>query len=229
MEAPADRASNVQMAASTLILQRIDVDVIDARTADGKRLEVSGQGNVVAPDLTMVMAPADGATKKDNAVPGPGGQISRLGLDLKRFGYRKVGEVNGFGMQGRIDLGSLKGTLPSTRPGDAPGKIGLSGLGLDVADLDVAMAKGRPPEWRARLDLDLGSASADMQGTTGISGRVDGVSLRRLAAASKGEYGFDGLVIRRSDAALQREAGRQPKQKESGSRENGGGKRVAAR
>jgi len=194
LDAPADPLSTLQLAASRMALQRIDVNVIDAQT-----LEVSGTGNIIAPDLSLAVVRAGGGSA------GPNGTISRLGLDLQRFSYREDGEVNGFGMQGRIDIGSLQGRRPFSEPGRPADELSLSGLQLDVADVDVEVGGGKP-SWRARLDMELASLAAALRTPAiAMNGRVDSVSLRRLAAASTDEYALETLTVGRIDGAVTRE------------------------
>ncbi len=64
MEAPVRPEKTVQVAAPALTLRRVDVDVIDADI-----LEVSGRGDVAAPDMTVAMA------SKSNSGTAPQGQI----------------------------------------------------------------------------------------------------------------------------------------------------------
>jgi hypothetical protein len=187
--APTEPGTTMQLAAPTLTLQGVDVNVIDAAT-----LDVSGRANVLAPSLSFQMAGTDGV-----------GQIGGLGLDLQRFSYRETDDTSGFGMQGRIELGSLRGRIPADEPGQPSDIIALAGLKLDVADVDVTM-DGREPKWRARLDLGLKSLAATLRAPLSLIANVADISLRGFDGSSAPEYMLDSLTIGRLDASLKREA-----------------------
>lgn len=190
MEAPVPPESTVQVAAPALTLQRVDVDVIDA-----DNLEVSGRGDVVAPNMAVVMA--------SNAGPSalPRGQIGELDLNLQRFSYREVGDSKGFGMQGRIGAGALQAELPGARARGEGDRLSLSGLTLDVADLDFSSGGDRPG-WRADVALALKTLAATTARPMPISGSVADISLSRLVASSDRRFALDSLTIGRFDAEL---------------------------
>lgn len=190
MEAPVRPEQTVQVAAPALTLRRVDVDVIDADI-----LEVSGRGDVAAPDMTVAMA------SKSNFGTAPQGQIGELDLNLQRFSYREVGENKGFGMQGRIGVNALQAELPAAQGRGATDRVTLSGLKLDVADLDFVKGSERPT-WRADVALALKALTASTARPMPISGSVADISLSRLAASSDRRFALDSLTVGRFDAAL---------------------------
>ncbi|HYN40079.1 MAG TPA: hypothetical protein VES39_12590, partial [Rhodospirillales bacterium] len=148
MEAAAGSDALVRLASSKLALQRAEVDFDDGRTT----MAVAVQAGVTAPDLSVVMVPQNGST-------GARAQIGGLDVDLRRVAYRREGEAKGVGLQGRIGMGSMQGTLPPRQPGEAADRLALTGLKLDLADVDLTTGGDRPA-WRARLDLALKSLAA---------------------------------------------------------------------
>lgn len=188
----------MQLSSPSLTLQQIDVDVNDAET-----LEVAGKGHISAPDLAVAMR-AD--TDAAGLAKGPvgDGKISGLDLNLKRFSYRQEEASAGYGLQGRIGLAAFQGGLSSTQPGVPADRVTLSGLKLNVADLDLVKG-GENPQWRARLDLDLGSATAAVNGPLSAHASVNDISLARLAASSAERlYTLDHLTLGGFDATITR-------------------------
>jgi hypothetical protein len=209
----------LQLAAPTLTLAGVNVSVIDAET-----LEVAGQARLAAPELSLQLPPGG-----DNPLLGAApitGRIGRLGLELQRFSYREAGTTVGFGLQGKINLGSMQGRLPASEPGETADLVTLSGLRLDVADLDVAADRaseavavgagagsggGTAPVWRAKLDLDLQSVAASLHRPLPLSAEVTDIQLRQLDAASAARaYALHSLTIGGFDASLHREAAAAP-------------------
>lgn len=190
MEAPLPPASTVQVAAPALMLRRVDVDVIDADI-----LEVSGSGDVAASDMAVAMA------SKSDPGAAPQGQIGGLDLNLQRFSYREVGESKGFGMQGRIGVNALQAELPAAQASGEADRVTLSGLKLDVADLEFVSGSERPT-WRADVALALKTLAAATARPMPISGAVADIFLSRLAASSDRRFALDSLTVGRFDAAL---------------------------
>lgn len=216
---PAGPGPLLQLAAPTLTLAGVDVSVIDAET-----LDVAGQARLAAPELSLELPPGG-----DNPLLGVApiaGRIGRLGLDLQRFSYREAGMTVGFGLQGKINVGSMQGRLPASEPGQSADLVTLSGLNLDVADLDVAADRaseaagvgaaagsggGAAPVWRAKLDLDLRSMAASLHRPLPLSAEVTEIQLRQLDAASAARaYALQSLTIGGFEASLHREAAAAP-------------------
>lgn len=216
LDSPAELGPPLQLAAPALSLRAVDVNVIDAET-----LDVSGRGTVAADELSLVLPTSDSpaavgrhAAVGDRAAAGArsgggvataAGQIRGLALALQRFSYREAGDRSGFGFAGRIDVRSLHGRSTDAGGEQAADVVALSGLKLDVADLDVESGGSRPA-WRAALDLDLRSATASLRAPLPLSAEVEALALHRLAAASATQaYSLDALTIGRFDAAVTRE------------------------
>ncbi len=198
LDAPSQGGDTLRLGSSALTLRGVDVDVIDA-----DQLEVSGRAGIVAPDLSVTMAPAGGA----EAIPDA--QIRGVDLDVRRFSYSEAADTSGFGLNGLIELESLQGRLPRDGPGQPSGLVGLSGLRLDVADLDFAMGADAPA-WRARLDLDIGSLAATLQRPLSLIATIGDVSLSRFDGASPSTFMLDALTIGRIDASVIREGPAKP-------------------
>ncbi len=197
LDAPTAAEASVQVAASTLALRGVNVDVVDAET-----LEVSGRANVSAPDLVLTLPSADGGR---GAMPTA--RIGGLGLDLRRFSYREAADTSGFGMRGRISLASLQGGLPPGSGGD--GTVDVSGLTLAFDDLDVEMGTQRP-QWRARLDLDFATLAASLRSPLALNAEISAVSLSRFSGSSPATYTFDELTVGGFAASLIRERASEP-------------------
>jgi len=194
---PKKKGAALQLGASALTLRRIDVDVVDAET-----LEVAGQGDISAPDLSLRMSneSTDGEAPASQATVG---RFSGLDLGLKRFSYRGLEDGIGFGLQGRIGLAGLEGEQSSGRPGETADRVSASRLKLDVDDFDIVKG-GKNAAWHARLDLDLGSMKADISGPLSLRTTVDDVLLNRLDTSSDNLYALGSLTIGRVDAAMTR-------------------------
>ena len=193
MEAAAGPDAVVRLASSVLALQRAEVDVNDGTTA----MEVAVQAGATAPDLSVVMVPQTGTE-------GAQGQITGLDLDLRRVSYRREGDANRLGLQGRIGMRSMQGHLPPLRPGAAADRLALAGLKLDVADADLTTG-GVRPAWRAHLDLALKSLAATLQQPLPLTASIDDVSLGGLAATSGEHYAANALTLGRFDVSVTRE------------------------
>lgn len=197
----AQRALN--LSSPSLSLQQIDVDVNDAEA-----LEVAGKGHISASDLGVALASEPGSMVPGAAAAASAsigdGKISGLDLNLQRFSYREAGPETGFGLQGRISLAAFQGDLASARPDVSADRLALSGLKLDVADLDLVEG-GEQPKWRARLNLDLGSATAAVNGPLSARASTNEISLARLAASSaERSYTLDHLTLGSFEAAVAR-------------------------
>lgn len=195
----------MQLASPSLTLQQVDVDVNDAET-----LTVAGKARIAAADLAVALAaepdakttaPGDAAMTSG---PTGDGKIHGLDLNVQRFSYREAGAETGFGLQGRIGLAAFQGDLAAARQGVPADRLALAGLKLDIADLDLVKG-GEHPAWRARLDFDLGRATADINGPLAAHGSVNAISLAGLNASSaERTYSLDHLTLGGFDAAITR-------------------------
>lgn len=190
MEKPAPPDATVEIGSPALTLRRVDVDVVDAET-----LEVSGTAELVAAELAVALRSAAARALAPQA------RIGALDLHLQRFAYREAGDSSGFGMQGGIGLGALDAQLPAADAGAEGQRLALSGLTLDVADLDFVTG-GEHPAWRADVALALQSLAMTATQPIPISGSVADVALSRLAASSERRFAVGTLTVGRFDAAL---------------------------
>jgi hypothetical protein len=192
MEAAAGGDAVVRLASSALTLRHADIDVVDGPTT----LQVAVKAGAKAPDLSVAMAPQTGADEGK-------GQIKGLDLDLRRVSYRREGDADGLGLEGRIKIGSIEGQRPAVQKGAAADRLALAGLNLDVADAGLTTG-GERTAWRARLDLALGSLAATLQQPLPLTASVDDVALGGLAAISGERYAATALTLGRFDVTLTR-------------------------
>jgi hypothetical protein len=197
LEAPGKPGVTVELAGSSVQLKSADVDVVDT-----EKLVVSGRAGLATPRLSLALREVGSKPQRANST------FSRLALDMKQFGYRKAGPVNGLSLKGRITSDAVRARFEG-KEGEPAKAIELAGLDLVLADFAAEKGVTAPKQMQVRLDLGLRSLEALMPGGS-MPAAVSVHDVRLVDAEADaippGSYGFERLAIGKFDVSLTRRA-----------------------